>query len=66
MPETVRDFWSYLQNAFGSSLPWVIVLVGITAMALLFRGRVAAKWIVPLVLMGAAFWASRRWLWYYF
>ena len=66
MPDTVADFWSALENAFGSSLPWVLVLVGLTAIALLFHGRVAAKWVFPLVLMAAAFWAIRRWLWYYF
>ena len=66
MSDTIADFWLYLQNAFGSSLPWVIVLVGITATALLFRGRIAAKWVFPLVLMSGAFWAIRRWLWFYF
>ena len=66
MSDTIADFWLYLQNAFGSALPWVIVLVGITATALLFRGRIAARWVFPLALMGGAFWAIRRWLWYYF
>lgn len=66
MPETVRDFWSYLDSAFGSALPWVAVLVGLTAGALLFRGRIAARWVFPLVLMAGAFWFIRRWLWYYF
>ncbi len=67
MPDTVADFWSYLQNALGSSLPWVLVLVGITmAGLLLFRGRIAARWVFPIVLMVGALWAIRRWLWYYF
>ena len=66
MPETVADFWRYLQDAFGSSLPWVLVLIGLTAAALLFRGRIAARWIFPLLLIVAAIWAIRHWLWYYF
>ena len=66
MADTVADFWLYLQNAFGSAWPWVVVLVGVTAIALLFRGRIAAKWIFPLLLIAAAYWAIRRWLWYYF
>ena len=66
MSDTIADFWSYLENAFGSALPWVMVLVGITAIALLFRGRIAAKWLFPLALIAGAFWAIRRWLWYYF
>ena len=66
MSDTLSDFWLYLQNAFGSALPWMLVLVGITAVALLFRGRIAGRWIFPLALMGGAFCAIRRWLWYYF
>jgi len=42
------------------------VLVGVTAVALLFRGRIAARWVFPILLMAAAFYAIRRWLWYYF
>ena len=64
--DTIGDFWSFLQGAFGSALPWVIVLVGVTSIALLFRGRVAGRWVFPIVLMGAAMWAIRHWLWYYF
>lgn len=64
--DTVSDFWYFLQQAFGSSLAWVVVLVGLTAVALLFRGRIAARWVFPIVLVLGAVWAIRRWLWYYF
>jgi hypothetical protein len=64
--DTIADFFSFLRNAFGAALPWVVVLVGITSIALLFRGRIAARWVFPLVPVGAAFRAIRRWLWYYF
>ena len=64
--DTITDFWSFLQSAFGVALPWVIVLVGITSIALLFRGRIAARWLFPLVLIAAAAWAIHRWLWFYF
>jgi glucose dehydrogenase len=64
--DTIAEFWSFLQTAFGAALPWVIVLVGITSIALLFRGRIAARWLFPLVLIAAAAWAIHRWLWFYF
>jgi hypothetical protein len=64
--DTIGEFYSFLQAAFGSALPWVVVLVGVTSLALLFRGRIAAWWGFPLLLMGAAIWAIRHWLWYYF
>jgi hypothetical protein len=64
--DTISEFWSFLQDAFGVALPWVIVLVGITSIALLFRGRIAARWLFPLALVGAAAWAIHRWLWFYF
>ena len=44
----------------------MVVLVGITSITLFFRGRIAARWVFPLVLVGAAFWAIHRGLWYYF
>ena len=64
--DTVAEFWSFLNDAFGSALPWLIVLVGAIAVALMFRGRIAARWIFPIVLVAAAYWAIRRWLWVYF
>jgi hypothetical protein len=64
--DTIAEFFSFLRDAFGAALPWVVVLIGITSIALLFRGRIAARWLFPVVLVGAAFWAIRRWLWYYF
>lgn len=64
--DTIAEFWSFLEAAFGSALPWLFVLVGMTSLALLFRGRIAARWVFPLVLMASAVWAIRRWLWYYF
>jgi len=64
--DTIADFFSFLREAFGTALPWVVVLIGITSLALLFRGRVATRWAFPLVLMSAAAWAIRHWLWYYF
>ena len=64
--DTIAEFWSYLNNALGSALPWVVVLIGVTAVALMFRGRIAARWVFPIALMAAAFWAIRKWLWYYF
>jgi hypothetical protein len=64
--ETIGEFWSFLQTAFGVALPWVIVLVGITSIALVFRGRIAGRWLFPIVLVVAAIWAIRRWLWIYF
>ena len=63
--DTVAEFWSFLNDAFGSALPWLFVLVGAIAVALMFRGRFA-RWIFPIVLVVAAFWAIRRWLWVYF
>ena len=64
--DTVAEFWSFLNDAFGSALPWLIVLVGAIAAALMFRGRIAARWVFPIVLVAVAFWAIRRWLWMYF
>jgi hypothetical protein len=64
--DTIGEFWSFLQDAFGAALPWVVVLIGVTSIALLFRGRIATRWLFPLLLMGGAIWAIRRWLWYYF
>jgi hypothetical protein len=64
--DTVAEFLSFVQQAFGTAMPWLIVLIGVTSLALLFRGRIAARWVFPLVLMVAAVWAIRRWLWYYF
>jgi hypothetical protein len=64
--DTVAEFWSFLNDAFGSALPWLIVLVGAIAVALMFRGRIAARWVFPIVLVAVAFWAIRRWLWMYF
>ena len=46
--ETIGEFWSFLQTAFGVALPWVIVLVGITSIALVFRGRIAGRWLFPI------------------
>lgn len=64
--DTVAEFWSYLNEAFGSAFPWLIVLGGAVGVALMFRGRIAARWVFPIVLVLAAFWAIRRWLWIYF
>ena len=64
--DTIADFFSFLRDAFGAPLPWVVVLVGITSITLFFRGRIAARWVFALVLVGAAFWAIHRGLWYYF
>lgn len=64
--DTITDFLSYLQNAFGGALPWLLVLIGVTSIALVFRGRIAARWVFPLVLVGCAAWAIHHWLWYYF
>jgi hypothetical protein len=63
---SVVEFWLFLKSAFGSAFPWVIVLAGCAAIALLFHGRVAAKWLFPSVLVMGAAWAIQRWLWYYF
>jgi hypothetical protein len=64
--DTVAEFWSYLNEACGRAFPWLIVLVGAVGVGLMFRGRIAARWVFPIVLVLAAFWAIRRWLWIYF
>ena len=64
--DTIGEFVSFWVNAFGAALPWLVVLIGLTSIALIFRGRFAARWVFPIVLMGAAIYAIRRWLWYYF
>ena len=64
--DTIAEFWSFVENGFGAAFPWVIVLLGLTGIAFLFRGRFATRWVFPLVLVAGAYWAIRRWLWYYF
>ena len=64
--DTIAEFWSFLQSAFGAALPWVAVLIGLTSIALLFRGRIAARWLFPLALVASAAWVIRHWLWYSF
>jgi len=64
--DTISEFWSFLTGAFGAAWPWLLVLVGLTSIAVLFHGRVGARWLFPLALVGGAAWAIHRWLWYYF
>ena len=64
--DTIAEFWSFLVNAFGTALPWIFVLVGLVSLALVFRGRFAARWLFPLALIGGAAWANHHWRWIQF
>lgn len=64
--DTISEFWSFLVNAIGGAWPWMLVLLGLTAIALLFRGRIAARWLFPLALVGGAAWAIHHWEWFRF
>ncbi len=61
MGDTIAEFWSFVENAFGAALPWVLVLLALISLALLFRGRFASRWLFPLALVAGAAWAINRW-----
>jgi hypothetical protein len=64
--DTIAEFWSFIVNAFGGVLPWVFALVALVSIALVFRGRFAARWLFPLALIAGAAWANHHWRWIQF
>lgn len=61
--DTIAEFWSFVENAFGAALPWTLALLALVSLALLFRGRFAARWLFPLALVAGAAWAIHRYRW---
>jgi len=55
-----------VQTTFGSTLAWILVLVGFTTVSLPFRGRIASRLDFPIARVAAAALAIHRWLWFCF